>query len=76
MLDAIPEHYYSQFLNDISYRLMQKVCSLTPYFASPEPLHIYQKFGMVILDYLKDLRSNWFGGARQLKQSFDRWQQQ
>ncbi len=73
MLDTIPEGYYAQFVNDISYRLMQKVCSLAPYFASPEPLHIYQKIGMVILDYLKDLRSDWFGSAHQLKQSFDRW---
>ncbi len=73
MLDAIPSHHYAQFLTDISYRLLQKVCSLASQFASPGPVHIYQKIGMVILNYLRDLHSDWFGGAHQLAQSFQKW---
>ncbi len=73
MLDAIPNQHYEQFLNDISYRLLQKVCSLASLFASTEPVHIFQKIGIVILDYLRDLRSNWFGGANQLARAFQKW---
>ncbi len=74
MLDAIPNQHYAQFLTNISYRLLQKVCSLAPQFASPHPVHIYQKIGMVILNYLGDLRSDWFSGAHQLSDSFRQWQ--
>ncbi len=37
MFDAIPEQHYPQFLNDISYRLMEKVCDLAFHFLSPAP---------------------------------------
>ncbi len=73
MLDAIPDQHYAQFPNDISHRLLQKVCSLASLFVSPRPVHIYQKIGMVILDYLRDLRSDGFGGAHQLAQAFQKW---
>ncbi len=73
MLNTIPDQHYAQFLNDISYHLLQKVCSLASLFTSPRPVHIYQKIGMVILDYLRDLRSDWFGGAHQLAQAFQGW---
>ncbi len=73
MLDAIPDGHYVQFLNDISYRLMQRVCSLESLFVSTEPVHMYQQIGVVILNYLKDLCSDWFGSADQLKQAFQKW---
>ncbi len=73
MFDAIPESYYVQFLNDISYRLMQRVCSLKAQFESTDPVHIFQHIGVVILDYLKDLRTDWFGGKDQLKEVLDKW---
>ncbi len=74
VLDAILTQHYAQFLTDISYHLLHKVCSLAPRFASPAPVHIYQQIGLVVLNYLANLCSDWFGGTLQLVDSFRQWQ--
>ncbi len=74
MFTAIPSQHYAQFLTDISYQLLKKVCSMAPQFAVPGPVNIYQKIGMVVLNYVRNLRSDWFSGSRQLSQSFRQWQ--
>ncbi len=71
---AIPGQHYAQFLTDISYQLLQKVCSMASQFAIPGPVNIYQKIGMVVLNYVRNLCSDWFGGSRLLMQSFRQWQ--
>ncbi len=47
---------------------------MAPQFVSPGPVNIYQKIGMVVLNYVRNLRSDWFGGSCQLAQSFRQWQ--
>ncbi len=70
LLASIPNQHYAQFLTDISYPLLQKVRSMAPQFAVPGPVNMFQKIGMVVLNYVRNLRSDWFGGSRQLMQSF------
>ncbi len=71
---SIPNWHYEQFLTDISFPLLQTVCTLAPQFAIlNQPIHIFQKIGLVVLNYVRNLRGDWFGGSRQLARSFRRW---